>query len=82
MRKMTALMLLPLLIAGACRKDAPPSNAVAGEAASDGKVLVTGCVWYYSTSGSECSTKDVLAFCDDGRVCVRSNGDWKCVVRP
>lgn len=83
MRKVIALVLI---MAG-CKKDITATYHEAGyggEGATDGKKMVQGCVWYYAASGGECSTKNILAFCDDGRVCVSdernpSQNDWKCV---
>lgn len=56
---------------------------VSGEKSPDGKQMVRGCIWYYASASSSDGggTKDVLAFCDDGRVCVQSDGSgaWRCV---
>lgn len=43
------------------------------EGATDGKALVKGCVWFHGGDGA-----DTIAFCDDGRVCVKDGG-WHCV---
>lgn len=51
------------------------------EAFPDGKQVVRGCIWYYASAMSSDGggTRDVLAFCDDGRVCVQDDDTWKCV---
>lgn len=60
--------------------EAEPARAgFEAERAGDGKRMVQGCIWFIG--GQEA---DDLAFCDDGRVCVRGHGDseWKCIRWP
>lgn len=83
---MGRLTLSLALLAASCDRPTELTDhaGYGGEGSTDGKRMVVGCIWYYATGGTEANTKNVLAFCDDGRVCVSDDtspaaGDWKCV---